>query len=89
MATTRARAPLERCASPGERPGIFRHGTTRGLHDTDRYHDRFTAVPVEQARQALREFCRTGGGRPTSVSWVAGDYYGRIIERLTVATRAA
>ncbi|WP_017976348.1 Imm1 family immunity protein [Actinopolyspora halophila] len=58
-------------------------------YDTDRYHDRFTAIPIEQAHRALREFCHTGGGRPTSVSWVAGDYYGRITERLTVAAGAA
>ncbi|ASU79387.1 hypothetical protein CDG81_15060 [Actinopolyspora erythraea] len=58
-------------------------------YDTDRHHDRFTAIPIEQAREAVREFCSTGGKRPTSVFWVAGDYYGRITERLTVASQAA
>ncbi|MGJ7906797.1 Imm1 family immunity protein [Actinopolyspora sp. H202] len=53
--------------------------------DTERYHDRFTAIPIEQARTALREFWSTGGQRPASVTWVAGDYYGRITERMTVA----
>jgi hypothetical protein len=50
--------------------------------DTFRYHDRFTAIPIGQARQALSEFCRTGGKRPECVQWVRGDYYGRITEPL-------
>ncbi|SDX53676.1 Immunity protein Imm1 [Saccharopolyspora shandongensis] len=57
-------------------------------YDTDHYHDRFTVIPIEQAREALREFCRSGGQRPTSVQWVAGDYYGRIMQRLAVAGAA-
>ncbi|WP_438389006.1 Imm1 family immunity protein, partial [Actinopolyspora saharensis] len=50
--------------------------------DTGRYHDRFTAIPVEQARTALREFWSTGGQRPASVTWVRGDFTGAILQPL-------
>lgn len=56
--------------------------------DTDRYHDRFTAIPAAQAREALREYVRTGGQCPKSVTWVSGDYYGRITDRITVVSAA-
>ncbi|WP_019853954.1 Imm1 family immunity protein [Actinopolyspora mortivallis] len=48
--------------------------------DTGRYHDRFTAIPIERARTALREFRSTGGQRPTSVTWVLGDFTGAILQ---------
>lgn len=57
-------------------------------YDTEHFHDRFTVIDLEQAREALREFCRSGGQRPRSVQWVAGDYYGRILQRLVVADAA-
>ncbi|KAA5836929.1 hypothetical protein F1721_03590 [Saccharopolyspora hirsuta] len=57
-------------------------------YDTEHFHDRFTVIDFEQAREALRDFCRSGGQRPQSVQWVAGDYYGRILQRLDVAGAA-
>ncbi|MER5394980.1 Imm1 family immunity protein [Saccharopolyspora sp. NPDC002686] len=57
-------------------------------YDTEHFHDRFTVIDLEHAREALREFCRSGGQRPKSVQWVAGDYYGRIVQRLDVAGAA-
>jgi hypothetical protein len=50
--------------------------------DTARYHDRFTAVPLDQARAALQEFVAGGGTRPSNIQWVAGDFYGRITQVL-------
>lgn len=47
-----------------------------------RDHDPHSAVPLEQARRAVREFCRTGGARPQSVTWVRGDLTGAILEPL-------
>ncbi|WP_017975241.1 Imm1 family immunity protein [Actinopolyspora halophila] len=45
-------------------------------------HDPRSALPLEQARTALREFCRTGGARPASVTWVRGDFTGAILQPL-------
>ncbi|WP_245694593.1 Imm1 family immunity protein [Actinopolyspora mzabensis] len=41
-----------------------------------------SALPLEQARIAVREFCRTGGARPQSVTWVRGDFTGAILQPL-------
>ncbi|MGJ7906798.1 Imm1 family immunity protein [Actinopolyspora sp. H202] len=45
-------------------------------------HDPHSALPLEQARIAVREFCRTGGARPQSVTWVRGDFTGAILQPL-------
>ncbi|MFC0544944.1 Imm1 family immunity protein [Kutzneria chonburiensis] len=54
--------------------------------DTARYHDRFTAIPLDQAHAALTQFVASGGQRPSNVQWVTGDYYGRITQALTPAS---
>lgn len=47
-----------------------------------RDHDAHSAIPLEQARRAVREFCRTNGARPESVTWVRGDLTGAILQPL-------
>jgi hypothetical protein len=46
------------------------------------FHDPDSALPLEQFKTALEEFCYAGTGeRPASVRWVRGDMSGRRADR--------
>ncbi|WP_406177779.1 Imm1 family immunity protein [Streptomyces sp. NBC_00996] len=46
------------------------------------FHDPSSALPLEQVRAALEEFCRIGTGeRPECISWAPGDANGQRLDR--------